>query len=332
MFEDGRKGLGRGFLPARADRLAPGHQGFFASGHFPSARRSADHGHIANHFAGTTPPLIIQYSASTVPILQYGIRSTSLSEQEIYDLTLNQIRVGLISVPGVGIPLPYGGVSVDLDLKGLESDQSFAFGCCHCAQRTELGLSQRHGENTAAKAAFPPQPHCWCGGGGARYWIFVGTIPHWHQNKVLNTDTQQLAIATVAVVSPAPGKSAAGLMLPAEIRPWLEASIYARVSGYLETWLVDIGAHVKEGQVLAEIDTPELDQQLEQARAQLVLAEANLKLAKTTDDRWQGLVQRAAISEQEAAEKAAARAVMAANVQAAAAMSAGWKTCNPSSA
>ena len=58
---------------------------------------------------GTTPPLIIQYSASTVPILQYGISSTSLSEQEIYDLTLNQIRVGLISVPGVGIPLPYWG-------------------------------------------------------------------------------------------------------------------------------------------------------------------------------------------------------------------------------
>jgi membrane fusion protein, multidrug efflux system len=149
--------------------------------------------------------------------------------------------------------------------------------------------------------------------------FFVGTIPHWQQNKVLNTDTQQLAIATVAVVSPAPGKSAAGLMLPAEVKPWLEASIYARVSGYLKTWLVDIGGHVKEGQVLAEIDTPELDQQLEQARAQLVLAEANLKLAKTTDDRWQGLLKRAAVSEQEAAEKAAARAVMAANVQAAAA-------------
>jgi Cation/multidrug efflux pump len=75
---------------------------------------------------GTTPPLIIQYSASTVPILQYGTSSETLSEQEIYDLTLNQIRVGLISVPGVGIPLPYGGkvrvVSVDLDLKGLEAN------------------------------------------------------------------------------------------------------------------------------------------------------------------------------------------------------------------
>ena len=75
---------------------------------------------------GTTPPLILQYSASTVPILQYAVSSASLSEQEIYDLTLNDIRVGLISVPGVGIPLPYGGkvkvVSVDLNPKALEAN------------------------------------------------------------------------------------------------------------------------------------------------------------------------------------------------------------------
>src|SRR5256714_2630250 len=73
---------------------------------------------------GTTPPLIIQYNASTVPILQYGISSRTLSEQQTFDLALNTVRVGLISVPGVGIPYPYGGkqrvVSVDLDLKALE--------------------------------------------------------------------------------------------------------------------------------------------------------------------------------------------------------------------
>src|SRR5438874_7590139 len=70
---------------------------------------------------GTTPPLIIQYDASTVPILQFGISSNKLSEQEVFDIALNQIRVGLISVPGISIPYPYGGkervVSVDLDLK-----------------------------------------------------------------------------------------------------------------------------------------------------------------------------------------------------------------------
>ena len=74
---------------------------------------------------GTTPPLIIQYNASTVPILQYGISSKTLSEQQVFDIAFNQIRVGLISVPGVGIPFPYGGkqrvVSVDLDLKALEA-------------------------------------------------------------------------------------------------------------------------------------------------------------------------------------------------------------------
>src|SRR6202007_873345 len=73
---------------------------------------------------GTTPPLIIQYNASTVPILQFGISSSTLSEQQTFDLSLNTVRVGLISVPGVGIPYPFGGkqrvVSVDLDLKALE--------------------------------------------------------------------------------------------------------------------------------------------------------------------------------------------------------------------
>ena len=74
---------------------------------------------------GTTPPLIIQYNASTVPILQYGISSTTLSEQQVYDLALNTIRVGLVSVRGVGVPLPYGGkvrvVSVDLSSQALEA-------------------------------------------------------------------------------------------------------------------------------------------------------------------------------------------------------------------
>jgi multidrug efflux pump subunit AcrB len=74
---------------------------------------------------GSTPPLVIQYNASTVPILQYGISSKTLSEQQTYDIALNTIRVALVSVPGVGIPLPYGGklrvVSVDLDPKALEA-------------------------------------------------------------------------------------------------------------------------------------------------------------------------------------------------------------------
>jgi multidrug efflux pump subunit AcrB len=79
---------------------------------------------------GTTPPLILQYSASTVSILQFGVSSTKLSEQQVFDTTLNQIRVGLISVPGVSIPYPYGGkqrvISVDLDQKALEANNLVA--------------------------------------------------------------------------------------------------------------------------------------------------------------------------------------------------------------
>lgn len=75
---------------------------------------------------GTTPPLIIQYDASTVPILQFGISSNKLSEQEVFDIAMNQIRVGLVSVPGISIPYPYGGkqkvVSVDLDPKAIEAN------------------------------------------------------------------------------------------------------------------------------------------------------------------------------------------------------------------
>src|SRR5450631_1898145 len=74
---------------------------------------------------GTTPPLVIQYNASTVPILQYGISSQTLSEQQIFDVAMNTIRVGLISVPGVGIPFPYGGkqrvISVDLNPAALKA-------------------------------------------------------------------------------------------------------------------------------------------------------------------------------------------------------------------
>ena len=75
---------------------------------------------------GTTPPLIIQYDASTVPILQFGISSNKLSEQQVFDITMNEIRVGLVGVPGISIPYPYGGkqkvVSVDLDPKAIEAN------------------------------------------------------------------------------------------------------------------------------------------------------------------------------------------------------------------
>lgn len=137
--------------------------------------------------------------------------------------------------------------------------------------------------------------------------IVVGTVagllPRLRHNAILAKETQELAEPTVSVVSPEPGKSAAGMLVPAEVKPYFEAPIYARTSGYLKRWLVDIGAEVKEGDLLAEIDTPELNQELAQAQAQLVEAEAALDLAKTTAARWAELLKTASVSEQEAQEK-----------------------------
>ncbi|HWW00349.1 MAG TPA: efflux RND transporter periplasmic adaptor subunit [Candidatus Acidoferrum sp.] len=146
--------------------------------------------------------------------------------------------------------------------------------------------------------------------------LVLGFIPRWRQGRTAVADMNQLAIPTVSLVSPTPEKGGNGLTLPAEIRPWREASIYARANGYLKDWVADIGAHVKAGQLLGEIETPDLDQQLAQARAQLVLAQANLHLAEITDNRWKELLKTASVSEQAAAEKAAARETAAASVEA----------------
>jgi membrane fusion protein, multidrug efflux system len=146
--------------------------------------------------------------------------------------------------------------------------------------------------------------------------LIVGFLPRWREGRTAVADMTQLAIPTVSVVSLAPLKLGEGLILPAEIRPWREASIYARANGYLKDWKSDIGAHVQAGQLLAEIETPDLDQQLDQAKAQVVLAQANLHLAETTDARWQTLLKTASVSEQEAAEKSAGRETAAANVEA----------------
>jgi len=143
----------------------------------------------------------------------------------------------------------------------------------------------------------------------------AGFVPRLRARQAVVKETVELAIPTVSVVSPAPGETAIGIELPAEIKPFVEAPIYARASGYLKRWLVDIGSHVEAGQLLAEIDTPELDQDLARARADLVRAEAALALATTTAARWTELLKTASVSEQETAEKVADRAVKAADVQ-----------------
>jgi RND family efflux transporter MFP subunit len=146
--------------------------------------------------------------------------------------------------------------------------------------------------------------------------LLVGFVPRWRQSRSTVADTSELAVPTVSVVSPTIGTNRDGLVLPAEVKPWLEASIFARANGYLKNWVADIGAHVEAGQQLALIETPDLDQQLAQARAELVLAQANLHLAQVTDDRWKELLKTASVSQQAAAEKAAAHETATASVEA----------------
>ena len=147
--------------------------------------------------------------------------------------------------------------------------------------------------------------------------LAIGILPRWFTRRTLAQETQELAVTTVAVVSPSPGKSDLGVPLPAEVQAFVEAPIYARASGYLKRWLVDIGAPVKTGQLLAEIETPELDQQLAQARAEVAQNQAALDLSKITSARWTELLKTASVSEQETAEKQSDLELKKANLDAA---------------
>lgn len=116
--------------------------------------------------------------------------------------------------------------------------------------------------------------------------------------------TEEQAIPTVAVVTPTSENAAARLELPGRLEAFARAPLNARVSGYLKAWKVDIGAPVKAGQLLAEIEAPDIEQQLLQAEADLASAEANAALASSTAKRWQSMLGRDSVSRQEVEEKA----------------------------
>lgn len=145
----------------------------------------------------------------------------------------------------------------------------------------------------------------------------LGMLPRWKHSNELRAETAQLSAPTVIVAKPVPGRSEGGLTLPAEVKARMESPIYARANGYLTKWKLDIGAKVKAGDLLAEIDTPEVDQEIEASRAQLEQANAALALAKVTAERWAELLKSASVSEQENAEKAADVKLKTANVDAA---------------
>src|SRR5262245_1793150 len=143
-----------------------------------------------------------------------------------------------------------------------------------------------------------------------------GFVPQFRQRQMAAADNKELAIPTVAVVSPTFTTPDSGLDLPAEVDAWQEAPIYARVNGYLKSWLVDIGAHVQKDQLLAEIDTPDLDQQLAQAHSQEVLAQKSLALAIDTNTRYQELLKQGVVSQLDADTQASSQATNQANADA----------------
>jgi len=146
--------------------------------------------------------------------------------------------------------------------------------------------------------------------------VLAGVLPRLAQRRVATADTRQLEVPNVSIVSPSVGPHADGLMLPAEVKPWQEASIFSRVNGYLKSWDVDIGAHVEQDQLLAEIDTPDLDHQLEQARSQATLAQKSLDQAKSTNDKWQQLWHEGVVSQLDAENMATSQATNQANTDA----------------
>jgi RND family efflux transporter MFP subunit len=122
---------------------------------------------------------------------------------------------------------------------------------------------------------------------------------HSHETNLTET-TEQESVPMVSTVQPKIGSKSGELTLPGSVQAFIETPIYSRTNGYLRKWYFDIGAHVKKGDLLAVIETPEVDQQLLQSRAELERQEANAQLAGTTSDRWQSLLAKHAVSQQEA--------------------------------
>jgi RND family efflux transporter MFP subunit len=118
--------------------------------------------------------------------------------------------------------------------------------------------------------------------------------------KGLSIATEEAAIPSVNVVRPVPGSKADDLALPGSVQAFTDTPIYSRTNGYLKKWYFDIGSRVRKGDLLAEIETPEIDQQLDQSRAELERMQANADLAGVTSNRWQGLLAKHAVSQQEA--------------------------------
>src|SRR6202046_5900901 len=147
--------------------------------------------------------------------------------------------------------------------------------------------------------------------------VIGGIVPRLRAKEALQKETYDLAVPTVNVAHAKQGAPQTEIVLPGNMQAFTESPIYARTNGYLRKWYVDIGGRVKAGQLLAEIETPEIDQELHQAQAAQLQAEANLDLAKTTADRWQNLLKSDGVSQQEVDQNVSAYKARQADLEAA---------------
>ncbi len=144
--------------------------------------------------------------------------------------------------------------------------------------------------------------------------IYSGVRTRNAADATLKRTTADAAVPVVSVISPTASASTREILLPGTTQAFTDAPIFARTNGYVKRWYFDIGAHVKAGQLLAEIETPEVDQQLQQARADLETARANLRQAQITADRWRALLESDSVSKQETDVAVSALSAMKATV------------------
>lgn len=149
--------------------------------------------------------------------------------------------------------------------------------------------------------------------------IFLGIASRARASTALAHETVEMSIPTVSVVQPRATGGAEEVAVPGNMQPFVDTPIWARASGYLKAWYSDIGAHVRQGQLLAEIEAPEVDQQLQQARAELSTSQANLKLSQITAERYMNLFKTDSVAKQDvdnAVQDAAAKTATVTSAQA----------------
>ena len=182
-------------------------------------------------------------------------------------------------------------------------------------------LRQQEASPTTAAGTTPPSPHRVRMALLAVLLLMVAggfsLARRYSDRRVLARETEKLAIPFVSVIKPATEPANEELTLPAQLQAYVEASIYSRTNGYLLHWYKDIGSHVNKGELLAEIDTPEIDQELSQARASRQQIAAQVQLAKISADRWTNLRKTDSVSQQEADQQTSGYTQAQANLAAA---------------